>query len=222
MSQQWGAPQPQPQYQGQPGYGYQPPPPRRNTGAVALIASLAVLAVLVIAIVVVLAVRRDNHEPSVTQPQHQSAGPVDTCLIGNWKQTQFKAGFDLSDVNDAAGKALGTVQATGGGRLWRITADGTATEDFASTRYSGRTSDGRQVDLTFTGKNDWTLKTANHQLLFVSTGSNVEMSVTVNGKPALHDTVNPHNNPQPYTCATNSWSTTSLTDATASATYERV
>ena len=70
--------------------------------------------------------------------------------------------------------------------------------------------------MTSAGQNQWTLKTANKQLLFVSTGSNVEMTVTANGKQALHDTVNPHNNPQPYTCAANSWSTTSLTDATAS------
>jgi hypothetical protein len=200
--------------------------------AVGLIASLAVLAVLVVAIVVVLAVRKGDGDTTAT-PQAQSsataptptsaaqAGPVDACLIGNWKQTQYTATFDLGGVTDG-NKALGTIKLSGGGRLWKITADGKATEDFNETKYSGRAADGRTVDMTFSGQNEWTLTTSNHQILFVSTGSTVEMSIAVNGKDAEHDKVEPHNNPQPYTCATNSWSTTSLTDSTASSKYDRV
>jgi hypothetical protein len=210
------------------------PPGQRNIAAVALIASLAVLAVLVVAIVVVLAVRKRDGGPDAspqaetqtsagapTPTSEAQAGPVDACLIGNWKQTQYTATFDLGGVTDG-NKAVGTVKLSGGGRLWKITADGKATEDFNETRYSGRAADGRTVDMTFTGQNDWTLKTSNRQILFVSTGSTVEMSIVVNGKDAEHDKVEPHNNPQPYTCATNSWSSTSLTDSTASTKYERV
>jgi hypothetical protein len=218
----------------------QPPPasapstggPRRNTGAVALIASLAVLAVLVVAIVVVLAVRKRDNDTATPRPgtgtsaaptpaSEAAAGPVDACLIGNWKQTQYAATFDLGGVTDG-NKAVGTVKLAGAGRLWKIAVDGKATEDFTSAKYSGRTADGRTVDMMFTGQNEWALRTSNHQILFVSTGSTVEMSIVVNGKVAERDKVEPHNNPQPYTCAANSWSTTSLTDTTASSKQDRV
>ncbi|GGM73374.1 hypothetical protein ACFFX1_47410 [Dactylosporangium sucinum] len=212
--------QQQPQYYAPP----PPPPPRRNTVAVALIASLSLLVVLVVAIIVVIAVRRGDGStatPAASAPTTRS-GPVDTCLIGNWRQSQYGATMDLSSVSDGKNKPLGTVRVTGSGRLWRITADGRATEDFTSTRYSGRTDDGRGVDLTFTGTNEWTLKTQDGQLLFVSTGSTVELTITVDGKQAEKTRVEPHNNPQPYTCLPNSWKTQSLTDTTASAQYDRV
>ncbi|MET7403783.1 hypothetical protein ABZS66_60970 [Dactylosporangium sp. NPDC005572] len=206
-------------------YAPPPPPPRRNTVAVALIASLSLLVVLVVAIVVVIAVRRGDDDGSTATPATSAStqsGPVDTCLVGNWRQSQYAATMDFSSIYDAKNKALGTVRVTGSGRLWRITADGKATEDFTSTRYSGRTEDGRSVDMTFTGTNEWTLKTQGGQLLFVSTGSTVELTITVDGKQAEQTNVEPHNNPQPYTCLPNSWKTQSLTDATASAQYDRV
>jgi heme/copper-type cytochrome/quinol oxidase subunit 2 len=214
----------------QPGtYPPPPPPPRRNTRLIALIASLVVLVVVVVVVgivVVVLAIRRnvdrnDAESTPASATAEAPAAPLDTCLVGNWKQTQYTATFDLSGVS-AGGKALDAVKVSGAGRTWKIVADGTATEDFSQARYTGTTADGRPVVLSFTGENDWTLKTENHRILFVSTGSTVEMVVSVNGKQAVKTNVQPQNNPQPYTCGPNAWTTTSPTDASASTTFTRV
>jgi hypothetical protein len=214
-----------------------PQPPRRNSGVVALIASLAVLAVVAIAVVVVVLVRSGDEPPQTPGPASTTAaaaapappsaaktdtqvGPVDSCLIGNWRQTQYSALFDLSDVT-SGGKALGQVKLSGKGRTWQIKVDGTAVEDFSGAAYTGKTTGGQTVTMAFTGSNRWTLKTANQEILFTSTGSTVAMTVSVDGKQALHEDVAPHNNPQPYECGKNSWSATSLTDPDAGTKYER-
>jgi hypothetical protein len=224
---------PQQPYQ-QPAYPQQPQPPRRSSGLIALIASLAVLAVVAIAVVVVVVVRRDepasDTQPVAASPAPTAAapttgaaqvGPVDSCLVGNWKQAQYSALFDLSDVT-VGGKPLGQVNLSGGGRTWKITVDGKGVEDFSQTKYSGQTADGHKVDATFTGANQWELKTANHEILFTSTGSTVKMTVAVDGKATEPETVEPHNNPQPYECGSNQWTAKSLTDANAGTVYKRV
>jgi hypothetical protein len=214
-----------------------PQPPRRSSGVVALIASLAVLAVVAIAVVVVVLVRSGDEQPQGQGPAVTTAaaattgpsaaktdaqvGPVDSCLIGNWKQTQYSALFDFSDVT-VGGKAVGEVKLSGKGRTWRIKVDGTAVEDFSGARYTGKTTDGKTIDATFAGSNQWTLKTANGELLFTSTGSTVAITVSVDGKQALHQDVTPHNNPQPYKCGKNSWTAKSLTDEDASTQYDRM
>jgi len=212
-----------------------PPPPRRGSGLIALIASLAVLAVVAIAVVIVVLVRRGEPEgqgqgpaaaatgapaPSAGRTEAQ-VGPVDSCLVGNWKQTQYSALFDLSSVT-LGGRKMGETKLSGGGRTWKINVDGKATEDWNAARYTGRTDDGHSVEATFTGKNEWDLKTAEHEILFTSTGSTVAITITVDGKEALHNTVEPHNNPQPYECGKNSWTAKSLTDPNANTVYDRM
>ncbi|WP_426505230.1 hypothetical protein ACPPVO_46585 [Dactylosporangium sp. McL0621] len=224
-----------PQQHYQPAYAPAPPPvpPRRNSGLIALIASLAVLAVVAIAVVVVVVVRKDDPAPQGQGPAATTAaapsagrtdaqvGPVDSCLVGNWKQTQYSALFDLSSVT-VGGKKMGETKLSGGGRTWKISVDGKGTEDWSGARYTGRTDDGHDVEATFTGKNEWDLKTANHEILFTSTGSTVTITVDVDGKQALNNTVEPHNNPQPYECGKNSWTAKSLTDPNANTVYDRV
>ncbi|WP_433206768.1 hypothetical protein ACQP00_40115 [Dactylosporangium sp. CS-047395] len=234
-AQPYSAPPQQQPYQ-QPAYQpapfQPPPPPRRSSGLIALIASLAVLAVVAVAVVVVVVVRGKGDEPPVASVPATTAaspaatanaqvGPVDSCLIGNWKQSQYSALFDLSDVT-IGGKPLGQVNLSGGGRTWKITVDGKGVEDFSQTKYSGQTADGHKVDATFTGANQWELKTANHEILFTSTGSDVQMTVAVDGKATAPEKVEPHNNPQPYECGSNQWTAKSLTDANAGTVYKRV
>jgi hypothetical protein len=227
QSYQPGFPQPQPQ-------PLPPMPPRRNSGLIALIASLSVLAVVAVAVVIVVVVRRGDDQPSVgaaTTPAAAATtgaaatapaqvGPVDSCLVGNWKQTTYSSPFDLSSIT-LDGKKMGQVNLSGGGRTWKITVDGKGTEDWSNAQYTGKTADGHNVEATFTGKNEWTLKTANNQILFTSTGSNVFITVTVDGKQQLNQSVKPFNNPLPYECSKNSWTAKSLTDPDASTIYQR-
>lgn len=213
-----GYPQPQP-----------PVPPRHNSGLIALIASLGVLAVVAVAIVVVTVVRRSDDQPSAGPTTTTSGaattapapvGPVDSCLVGNWKQTTYSSPFDLSSIT-LDGKKMGEVNLSGSGRTWKITVDGKGTEDWSKAQYTGRTADGHNVTATFTGKNEWTLKTANNQILFTSTGSDVFITITVDGKQQLNQSVKPFNNPLPYECSTNSWTAKSLTDPDANTIYQR-
>ena len=233
FNQPYSAP-PQPSYQ--PGYPQpQPPaPPRRNSGLIALIASLGVLAVVVVAVVIVVVVRRGDDQPSAGPAKTTAAaattgaattapaqvGPVDSCLVGNWKQTTYSSPFDLSSIT-LDGKKMGQVNLSGGGRTWKITVDGKATEDWSKAQYTGKTADGHNVEATFTGKNEWTLRTANNQILFTSTGSDVFITITVDGKQQLNKSVTPFNNPLPYECSKNSWTAKSLTDPDASTIYQR-
>lgn len=217
-----GYPQPQPQPQ-------PPVPPRHNSGLIALIASLGVLAVVAVAIVVVTVVRRSDDQPSAGPTTTTSGaattapapvGPVDSCLVGNWKQTTYSSPFDLSSIT-LDGRKMGEVNLSGSGRTWKITVDGKGTEDWSKAQYTGRTADGHNVTATFTGKNEWTLKTANNQILFTSTGSDVFITITVDGKQQLNQSVKPFNNPLPYECSTNSWTAKSLTDPDANTIYQR-
>lgn len=218
---------PQPFYE--PGYPQPPMPPRHNSGLIALIASLGVLAVVAVAIVIVAVVRRSDDQPSAGPTTTTSGaattapapvGPVDSCLVGNWKQTTYSSPFDLSSIT-LDGKKMGEVNLSGSGRTWKITVDGKGTEDWSKAQYTGRTADGHNVVATFTGKSEWTLKTANNQILFTSTGSDVFITITVDGKQQLNDSVKPFNNPLPYECSKNSWTAKSLTDPDANTIYQR-
>jgi hypothetical protein len=225
----WNPPPPyQPPYQPP----SQPPPRRRGILPVVLVAGVTLVVVLIAAIIVVVVVRQQDDTvagptttPATTgaaaSPATTGAGGFDECLIGNWRQTQYSAGFDLSGTLDRAGKPVGQIKTTGDGRRWKITSTGAATETFDDAEYKGTTTDGRLVTLTFTGGHEWKLKTSNGRILFELTSTNLEISVLVDGYRTPSEKVNPQNNPLPYQCSGNSWTATSLSDATASTTFER-
>jgi hypothetical protein len=212
-----------------------PPAPRRNTRVLALIASLVVLAVVAVGIVVVIAVRRSAGDKNVAQPGTAAAsapaaaatteaaqvGPIDMCLVGNWRLTSYSATFDLTEAV-ADGKPVGKVKATGSGVEVVITADGDSTSDYTGVTYTGKTADGRAVALVFSGGINQSLRTVNHQLLYTAKTNTLVMSIRVDNKEIEKGSPATKANPQPYTCAPNSWTTTSLTEAEAAATYTRV
>lgn len=219
--------------------GYPPAPPappaRRNVGAIVLIASLVVLAVVAVGLVVVVAIRRGSHESqAVTQPSASvpsapgsgsgspsvKAAALDTCLVGNWKQTQYTATIDFPDV-PVDGKPLGSVKVDGGGRTWDITADGTSTSDYSGAKYTGKDANNRSVVLTFTGVENYQLHTANGQILFDLKGTTVKMITTVDGKQFSQDDLSGGSAPQSYTCGTDTWWLTSSRGETASTTFKR-
>ncbi|WP_426507722.1 hypothetical protein ACPPVO_55655 [Dactylosporangium sp. McL0621] len=221
----------------QPAYGpYQPPPPlppspRRSARVFALIGSLVVLAVVAVGIVVVIAIRRqaddkkpaDNAAPAAstaTSAAATQAGPIDMCLVGNWKQSEYKSTFDFTDLAPD-GKSLGKVKVTGSGVQQEITAEGDSVSDYSSVTYTGRSSDGRTVTLLFSGQYRQTLKTSNHQILFSAKAGTMTMTVMVDNKQVLKNNPTGTSNPQPYTCGDNRWTTTSLVDPDAGATFVR-
>ncbi|GAA3450322.1 hypothetical protein [Dactylosporangium matsuzakiense] len=222
-------------------YGYPPPSyqplvpppspapaPRRGAPVLALVGSLVVLAVVAVGIVVVIGVRRGSSpaptagapSPAVSTEAAQT-GPVDTCIIGNWKLTKYTSTFDLTDVV-ADGKPLGQVKVTGSGVKVELSAAGDSDSDYTGVSYTGNAPDGRAVTLTFSGQVHNSLKTADHQILFTFKSSTLEMTVLVNNKQVTKGNPVGKNNPQPYTCGPNTWTTTSLTDPDAAATYTRV
>src|SRR3954454_18281085 len=97
---------------------YQPPPPpsppSRNARIFALIGSLVVLAVDAVGIVVVIAIRRQGDDRSTAAPAPTQrapastaasasgstaatqSGPIDMCLVGNWRQSEYRSTFDFT------------------------------------------------------------------------------------------------------------------------------
>lgn len=214
-----------------------PPSPRRNARILALIGSLVVLAVVAVGIVVVIAIRRQSTSPSAVASPAPSpapssaaapaassaapqAGPIDMCLVGNWKLTEYRSTFDFTELKPD-GKPLGKVKVTGSGVKQEITAEGDSVSDYTAVTYTGKSSDGRTVTLLFDGQYHQTLKTSNHQLLFTAKPGTLTMTVMVDNKQVLKTNPSGTSNPQPYTCAKNTWTTTSLLDPDAAATYTR-
>jgi hypothetical protein len=219
---------------------YQPPPPPsppspRNARIFALIGSLVVLAVVAVGIVVVIAIRRQADDRSTAAPAStQSAaastagstaatqsGPIDMCLVGNWRQSEYRSTFDFTEVK-ADGKALGKVQVTGSGVEQEITAEGDSVSDYSAVTYTGRTADGRAVTLVFGGEYRQSLRTSDHQLLFSAKPGTMTMTVMVDGKQVLKTNPTGTSNPQPYTCGDNRWTTTSLLDKDSASSFVRV
>jgi hypothetical protein len=221
---------------------YQPPPPSpspsRNARIFALIGSLVVLAVVAVGIVVVIAIRRQGDDRSTAAPAStQSAaastaasasgstaatqsGPIDMCLVGNWRQSEYRSTFDFTEIK-ADGKALGKVQVTGSGVEQEITAEGDSVSDYSAVTYTGRTADGRAVTLVFGGEYRQSLRTSNHQLLFSAKPGTMTMTVMVDDKQVLKTNPTGTSNPQPYTCGDNRWTTTSLLDKDSASTFVR-
>jgi hypothetical protein len=204
----------------------QMPPQRRVGWIVALGAGGVVVAVLIVAIVVVTAMRKgdDGGAPVVTASGAGSpTGPIDKCLVGTWKQTEYQNNIEFSDLEVGKRENLGKIKMSGGGKKWTINADGSAEEDDSETRYRGRAADGRAIEAVFSGSSRWTLKTADGKIIFAGVDGNTSVVINVDGRAAGRIDLKPNNDPVPYTCTGDSWRTTSSKgDDSVFTTYERV
>ena len=210
---QW-PPAPQPPYRA-------PDRSRRQTWIFALIASATLFVILVVALIVVVAIRRNSNEVAGgTPPPPAGSAPaaVDTCLIGRWRQTSYRATFDFNDILGS----LGRVALSGAGREWTIRADGTGDENFDRAVYEGRSNDGRAVRMEFSGTAKWRVTTTDGRMILLSVSSDVEQSLYVDNTLQRKAPVDPRANPSPYTCDGSGWSATSLTDSSAATRYERI
>lgn len=219
----YGQPNPA-SYDAYPAYPAAPPAGRGNL-VMALIAGGAVVAVLAVAIVLVVAMRGDEETPiASTTPSSAttSAGPVDSCLVGEWRQTLYQHNVDLSGSDVGAEEDLGTIKMTGGGKKWTIKADGSAIEDDSETVYTGMTDDGREVEAKFSGITTWKLETKDRQIFFSGVSGDTEVVISVDGDQAGKIALEPNYDPANYTCAENAWRVTRPEDTSSLTTYERV
>jgi hypothetical protein len=198
-----------------------PGSPRSGYWGVALIASIAVLFVLVVAIVVVVGLRdRDGAEPGGSPST--SAGPVDACLVGSWRQKDYQRDVVLADTDVGKRENLGTVRMTGSGKKWVVSADGSAEENDDETRYSGRTADGRTVDAVFSGSTSWTLRSETGKLIYAGIDSTAQIKIQVDGVQKGLINLEPNQDPQTYSCTGNVWRTSSSAGSSSFSTYERL
>ncbi|MGI5243850.1 lipocalin family protein [Dactylosporangium sp. CA-139066] len=194
------------------------PQRRRNRWFAALIVSSVLLVVLVVAIVVV-ALNRGSSDP--TPPVAASQGPVDSCLIGTWKQTTYQHIVDLTGTDVGTREKLTKIKFSGGGKVWEIRADGNAVEDDTKTVYSGKTDDGRNVTATWEGRTEWKLTTKDGVMSFAGGEATTVVTINVDGSPKGRIELQPNLDPSPYTCNGDIWRTSSKDNDDDFARYDR-
>lgn len=216
-------------YSGPP--AYQPPayrpappppaqPPRRNRWFAALVISSVLLVVLVVAIVVVSM----NRKPSAQAGGQASAsptGPVDPCLVGQWKQTTYQKIVDLSSTDVGKREKLGQIKFTGGGKVWTIRDDGSAIEDDAHTVYTGKTDDGRTVNASWSGRTEWRVTTKDGTMNFAGGEATTVVTISIDGTEKGRIELEPNLDPTPYTCNGDIWRTTAKDSSDDFARYDR-
>lgn len=213
--------QPAPQYQPvrqQPDAG---PPPRRprRRGTAGLTAAVVVAVVLVVAIVAVAVVRQFEGAPATGTGSGPTGGPLDTCLVGRWKQSHWQADYDFTGL--APTSNLGVVKMSGNGRQWTVAADGTAIEHNDPTVYKGTARDGRAVQMTYTGSTTWRMTTAAGKIDLAGLAGATTLVIAVDGRTVDTFTIEPITGaPVRYACAGDMWRTLGNTESDFSR-YER-
>ena len=211
----------------QPAGAGQPPVTGRNNWTIALTAGLGTLVVIVIAIVVVTMRPSDPTTPtgagaSSAQSPSTAQGPVDTCLVGKWQQTEYQRRVEYADTEVGKREHLTTITMNGRGKLWTIGADGASTEDDTSTVYTGRTDDGREVTATFSGTTAWTLTTSDHKIEFAGVTSTAVVVISIDGAQKGLLKLQPNTDPVKYTCTGDVLRTTNPADTASFTTYQRM
>lgn len=210
-------------YTGPPAQSYSAPPARRNRWFAALVIAAVLLVVMAVSVVVV-ALTRDSGDQAAPGGTGSAspAGPVDSCLVGKWKQTSYQKSVELADTDVGTREKLGTIKMNGGGKVWTINADGSAIEDDSKTVYSGKDA-GRTVTATFSGTTTWTLKTTpDLQIQFAGKESDAVVVISVDGADKGRIELEPNTDPAKYTCTGDIWRTTSLSDPDSFSRYDRV
>ncbi len=229
----------QPQYQQPPYPQYQPPayqapspyvappagaaPKKRGGAPIALIVGIGALVIIVVAIVAVTALRTGSKKAGTPPVAAGSPtdGKIDKCLVGKWKQTSYQKNVPLADTDVGKRENLSTIKFSGQGKVWTISADGSAIEDDSATVYTGKTDDGRIVTATYTGSTTWKLTSADRKIYYAGIKGTAVITIGVDGKDAGRIELEPNTDAVNYTCAGDVWRTTNPTDPNAWNTYER-
>ena len=183
----------------------------------------ALLVVMAVAVVIVQ-LTKSKEEPAAapgTAPTSH-AGPVDPCLVGSWSQTSYQKVVDLTGTEVDKREGIGKVKMTGGGKVWTIKADGTAVEDDAKTVYAGKDDKGRNINATFSGKTDWSIKTVGRTIEFAGKESNAGVVISVDGRKAGTITLEPNLDPANYTCTGDVWRTSGTNDPDTFSRFDKV
>jgi hypothetical protein len=209
----------------QPATGMIAVPPQRSRSRLPMlvIAAVCLLALLAVSIVVV-ALSKNKKEPVAgpgTAPTSY-AGPVDPCLVGTWNQTSYQKVVDMTGTDVDKREGIGKVKMTGGGKRWTINADGTAVEDDAKTVYAGTDDKGRNINATFSGSTDWSIKTVGRTIEYAGKESTSSVVISVDGRKAGTINLEPNLDPNNYTCVGDVWRTSSAKDPDSFARYDKV
>jgi hypothetical protein len=219
-------------YSGPPANPYAPPatgpvavPPRsRSRLPMLVIAAIVLLALVSVSIVIVALTKNNDDDPAAgpgTAPTSY-AGPVDPCLVGTWNQTSYQKLVDLTGTDVDKREGIGKVKMTGGGKRWTIKADGTAVEDDAKTVYAGKDDKGRNINATFTGNTDWSIKTVGRTIEYAGKESNASVVISVDGRKAGTINLEPNLDPNNYTCVGDVWRTSNTDDPDSFSRFDRV
>lgn len=185
----------------------------------------ALVVILVIAIVVVALHRKPTPTPTAapgTTAAASQSGPVDTCLVGKWKQSNFQKTVDFAGTDIEKREGIGKVKMVGSGKTWTINADGSAIEDDSKFVYSGKDDKGRTITATFSGTTEWRLKTVGRTIEYAGKESDSALVVTIDGRKAGTITLEPNLDPVNYTCVDDVWRTTPPTEPDTFSRYDRV
>lgn len=204
-------------------YGASPTPPRRNKFMMPLIALSGVVVVLVIAIVAVVALRKDDPKNvadpgrtgATTGTSAKASPKIDECLVGSWETTTYTETAAMTGVEGGVSISL-----TKNGSVLKFTPEGTLTETYQDSVYSGSpTIQGQKVTITITvnATVNSDIQTASGSIVY----SNVKASGnTLTTAPSIGysqtDPFEADDNPAKYTCKGDSLSfSTTQIQATA-------
>lgn len=163
--------QPPPDYTQPFGAGGPPPPRSKGRGKKMGYLPLALLCgalVLVIGGVVALLVVQESGEQerktaNANANAQQSKGPVEECMVGKWKQVEYRKDVPLDDAG------VGTVRMNGpeDGTAVEITIekDGKYTEVWDDVIYKGTSKDGKAVQTRLTGEFTYVVRTEGGKLI---------------------------------------------------------
>ncbi|MEV6923053.1 lipocalin family protein [Dactylosporangium sp. NPDC051485] len=207
----------------QPGPPMLPAPPegpRRNRWVAGLVAG-SVVVVIAVVVIVVIGLRSSGDKGKTPQTAPPQTGPVDSCLVGRWKQTTYQKIVDFTGTDVDNREKIGKVKMTGGGKIWEIQADGSAIEDDSKTVYTGKTDDGRTVNATWQGRSEYKVSTKDGTITYAGGEATTTVVVNIDGAEKGRIQLEPNLDPQQYTCNGDIWRLSNKDDPSALSRYDR-
>ncbi|GAA2395194.1 lipocalin family protein [Dactylosporangium salmoneum] len=197
-----------------------PAGPRRNRWVAGLVAG-SVVVVIAVVVIVVIGLRSSDDKGTTPQTAPSQSGPVDSCLVGKWKQTTYQKIVDFTGTDVDKKEKIGKVKMTGGGKIWEIRADGNAIEDDSKTVYTGKTDDGRTVNTTWQGRSEYKLSTKDGIITYAGGEATTTVIVNIDGAEKGRIELEPNLDPQQYTCNGDIWRLSNKDDPSALSRYDR-
>lgn len=195
---------PAPDY-GQPlGPPMTPPKPKKKFSLLPLALMCGALVLVIGGVVAIVVLRESGSQQRQTAEAEQSAAaakskaPVDECLVGTWKQVDYRKDVPL----DEAG--VGTVRLKGpkDGSAIEITIekDGKFTEIWDDVIYEGTSKNNKTVRSRLTGEFTYKVRTEGGKIIKDQPDGSGTSYIDVDGKPAIKIPLDPTGGQTTYAC----------------------